>query len=88
MADILFQCEQQGTLGVIYTAKWYLGGGGGGGRGGDRLAYFTCLDQIATLVTAHIATLPLCNLWSQAGLFSLVETDQALGYSAVKWLAW
>lgn len=44
MADILFQCEQQGTLGVIYTARVISGGGeeGGGYRegGGWGLAYF------------------------------------------------
>lgn len=31
-------------------------GGEGGGGGGERLAYFTCLDQIVTLVSAHVET--------------------------------
>ena len=58
MADILFQCEQQGTLGVIYTERWYLREEEEEEeeeeeKGADRLAYFTCLDQH---VTVHITT--------------------------------
>ena len=30
--------------------------GGEGGWWGARLAYFTCLDQIVTLVSAHVET--------------------------------
>lgn len=57
MADILFQCEQQGTLGVIYTARWYLGEEEEEKKEerGVRLAYFTCLDQIATARCATFA---------------------------------
>lgn len=53
MADILFQCEQQGTLGVIYTERWYLREEEEEEEGADRLAYFTCLDQY---VKAHMTT--------------------------------
>lgn len=54
MADILFQCVQQGTLGVIYTARWYLGEEEEDKEGGRQ-------TSLSLLVWGYIATDTIYN---------------------------